>query len=50
LLVQKWYGDGGGNTVEENSIVHLLPKPSAVVEISKGMQAVKLWYNKISSS
>jgi len=43
-----WYGDGAGNTVEEN--YRLLPNLNALVAISKGMWAVKLCSTKSSSS
>jgi len=43
-----WYGDGVGDTVEENSVVFSLIQ--VLVAISKGMQAVKFCSNKTSSS
>jgi len=33
--------------VTKNTLYHLLPNPHALVDISKGMQAVKLRSNKI---
>jgi len=41
LYITRWYGDGAGNTVEENSSVFSL------FLVSKGMWAVKLCSNKI---
>ena len=39
------YGDGTGNTIEENSSI--FSNLNALVAISKDIQAVKLCFNKI---
>jgi len=46
LFIISWYGDGAGNTGEENASI-LLPNPNALFAIGKGIWAVKLCCNKI---
>jgi len=43
--VMRWYRDGAGNTVEENSGV--FSSQNVLVAVSKGMWVVKLCSNKI---
>jgi len=41
------YGDGTGNTIENSSLLSLLPNLKVLAAISKGKQAVKLCFNKV---